>query len=138
MSVFHDRDSDDEDVLRQQFCDWLIANGAKYPKIQWPSTETESGSRGAVAIEPIATNEHMVEIPSHLLMSPPNAFADPDVGKELAESENMLYGDLLITVFIMHGLRQGKKSFYSPFLNILPIPGNLCEWSEAEINELQV
>jgi hypothetical protein len=35
------------------FCQWLRDNGAKYPKIEWPSTDTVGGCRGAKAIETI-------------------------------------------------------------------------------------
>ena len=52
--------------------------------------------------------------------------------------EDMFNGDLLLTVYIMHELRKGDKSFYSPFLSILPEPGNISEWNEEELAELQV
>lgn len=72
-------------------------------------------------------------------MSPPNAFADPEIGEVLRENENkLLHGDLLITVFIMHELRKGERSFYSPFLRILPVPGNVSEWEDEELLQLQV
>jgi hypothetical protein len=31
-----------EEELRIKFCSWLIENGAKFPKILWPSIDTES------------------------------------------------------------------------------------------------
>lgn len=81
----------------------------------------------------------MLEIPTCLMMSPPNAFADPDVGKVLKENEEkLLFGDLLITVYIMHELRKGDASFYSPFLKILPEPGNISEWEDLDLVQLQV
>lgn len=131
-------DQSSEDVLRARFYDWLISNGAKFPKIKWPSMETASGIRGAIATETIATGEHMIEIPIHLMMSPPAAFADPEIGIEMKAVEDMFNGDLLLTVYIMHELRKGDKSFYSPFLSILPEPGNISEWNEEELAELQV
>jgi len=129
---------DKMDEARQRFCDWLQENGARYPKIDWPSTETVSGIRGGVAKEAIATDEHMIEIPMNLMMSPPIAFADPDVGTLLKSVEDMLHGDLLLTVFIMHELRKGVNSFYSPFLAILPEPGNISEWCAEHLALLQV
>lgn len=139
MSELVDNAPADEDRLRQEFCEWLHANGARYPKILWPSNETESGSRGAIALEDIATGEHMLEIPMKLMLSPPNAFADPDIGEALlANEKSVLHGDLLITVYIMHELRKGTASFYSPFLRILPEPGNISEWGDADLRQLQV
>lgn len=128
----------DMDEARQQFCDWLLENGARWPKIDWPSTKTVSGIRGGVAKEAIATDEHMIEIPIKLMMSPPAIFADPEVGVLLKSVEDSLYGDLLLTMFIMHELRKGSASFYSPFLKILPEPGNISEWSEEQLTLLQV
>ena len=126
------------DETRQQFCDWLEENGAKYPKIDWPSTKTVSGIRGGVAKEAIATDEHMIEIPIKLMLAPPAIFADPEVGDLLKSAEDMLHGDLLLTVFIMHELRKGSTSFYSPFLKILPEPSNISEWSDEHLALLQV
>lgn len=130
--------TDSDDVLRSEFRDWLIENGAKFPKIDWPSNDTESGIRGAVARSDIHTGEHLIEIPKHLMMSPPIIYADPDIGEAVRTMKDVLHGDLLLTVFIMHELRKGPKSFYSPFLRILPEPGNISEWSDENLKLLQV
>lgn len=39
----------------RSFIDWLRSNGAEFSGVQWPSRETESGMRGAVARRDIAT-----------------------------------------------------------------------------------
>lgn len=39
----------------RKFIDWLRSNGAEFSGIQWPSRETESGMRGAVARRDVAT-----------------------------------------------------------------------------------
>lgn len=44
-----------DEEAEQNFIDWLRSNGAKFGGIQWPSHETESGMRGAVARRDIAT-----------------------------------------------------------------------------------
>jgi hypothetical protein len=129
---------EDEDQLRQAFVEWLSANGARYPKIDWPSCNTESGIRGGIAKEAIATGECMIEIPVHLMMSPVAAFADPVVGHILSSVKDLLYGDLMLCVYIMHEMRKGKESFYYPFLKILPEPGNISEWSNDDLMLLQV
>lgn len=128
----------DMDEARQQFCNWLHENGARYPKIDWPSTKTVSGIRGGVAKESIASDEHMIEIPIKLMMAPPVIFSDPDVGSLLKSVEDMLHGDLLLTVFIVHEVRKGTNSFYGPFLKILPEPGNVSEWNDEHLALLQV
>ena len=68
------------DARHQKFYEWLIDNGAKFPKIIWPSYETQSGIRGAVAAENIETNEVMFEIPIHLMMCEPNFQKDDRIG----------------------------------------------------------
>lgn len=133
-----ENDTQCDDVLRSEFCAWLLENGAKFPKIDWPSNNTDSGIRGAVARADIRTGEHMIEIPKHLMMSPPIIFADPEIGEACRTMKDVLHGDLLLTVFIINELRKGPKSFYSPFLRILPEPGNISEWTDDDLKLLQV
>ena len=128
----------DDKMRMEEFLAWLQENGASFPKISWPSNETESGSRGAVAVEPIATYECMVNIPVHLMMSPLQAYSDPEIGESLQSCKDLLYGDLLLAVYIMHELRKGRESFYHPYLRIIPESCNIAEWSNDELHMLQV
>ncbi len=125
------------DEKRARFCDWLKENGARYPKIQWPSLDTVGGCRGAKAIETINTGEVMMEIPIKLMMSPVHAFADPVVGTCLKSSQDLLRGDVLLTVYIMYEILKGSDSFYEPFIAILPEPGSIVQWTEEELRALQ-
>ena len=125
-------------VANDTFLQWLRENGAIFPKINWPSNETISGIRGAVCTSDILTNEHMIQIPAHLMLSPPNAFSDAEIGSHLRDNSDMLSGDVLLTIYLMHELRKQEKSFYFPFLNILPTPGNVTEWSANQLLFLQV
>ena len=70
--------------------------------------------------EDIETNEAMLFIPKHLMLSPPIAFNDHDIGHELKSSSDILRGDLLMTVYISHEMMKSTKSFYYPYLSILP------------------
>lgn len=80
---------------------WLLANGASFPKIRWPARATVGGVRGTVAQEdiearaphdivlhdasryclfpplPLQTNEHMLIIPEALMITPPLVRAFP-------------------------------------------------------------
>eukprot|EP00605_Chrysophyceae_sp_TOSAG23-4_P002752 GSChrysophyteH1.ASY1.ANO1.3035.1 assembled CDS len=125
------------DEKREVFCAWLKEHGARYPKIQWPSLDTVGGCRGAKAIETIESNEVMMEIPVKLMMSPLHAFADPVVGQKLEASQDLLRGDILLTVYIMSEILKGDDSFYAPFLAILPEPGSIVQWTQAELDMLQ-
>jgi len=50
------------DAKLARFCAWLRENGATHPKIEWPSTDTVGGCRGAKAKSRIDTNEVMMEV----------------------------------------------------------------------------
>jgi hypothetical protein len=80
----------------------------------------------------------MLEIPKHLMISPPIIYADPVVGDKLKAVGDLICVDLLISVYIMHELRKGSESFYYPFLRILPEPGNISEWEDADLDMFQV
>ena len=122
----------------QDFISWLATNGCRYDKINWPTNETESGSRGAVALETISTNEVMLEIPKCVMMCEPQAFEDPDIGQFLQASRDVIKGDVILAVFVMNELRKQERSFYYPYLKIIPKPDALCEWSNEELDTLQV
>lgn len=127
----------DEMADIQAFTAWLLENGARFDKIDWPSNETIGGIRGAIARENISTNEVMLEIPHRLMMSEVHAFEDEEIGT-LLKSQSIVDGDLLLCLYVMHELRKGDKSFYWPFLKILPQPEPLAEWEDIELETLQV
>lgn len=127
--------SDPERVAKFLF--WLTSNGAVFDKISWPEVDPISGLRGAYAKVDIGPDEVMLDIPARLMMSPPHAFADEEVGAALRSSADLLAGDLLLTVYIMHELRKGETSFYHPYLDILPVAQCLTEWRDEELDDLQ-
>lgn len=72
------------------FCAWLQDNGALFPKIDWPSSITTSGIRGAVAKADIQSNENMIQIPIKLMISPLHIFDNEEIGPFLKESIELL------------------------------------------------
>jgi hypothetical protein len=46
-------------------------------------------------------------------------------------------GDLLLTQYLTYELSKGEASFYYPYIKILPEPGSISKWSDAELDELQ-
>ncbi len=136
MSTCENKDK--QTKLIDSFTNWLKENGAVYSKIEFPSNDTESGVRGAVAIEDIESNEVMLQIPIHLMMCPPVIFQDQDIGDLLRKNHDLLHGDLLLAVYIMHEMLKKESSFYFPYLQILPAPFNISEWSTEELKNLQV
>ncbi len=73
-------------------CQWLRANGATFPKIEWPSRGTVGGVRGAVALDDIATDEKMLCIPISLMITPPLCRASPELAP-VYEHSSMLFAD---------------------------------------------
>ena len=121
------------------FLKWLKDNGARFPKVIWPSRDTVGGVRGAVAIETIETNEPIMYIPHKLLISPPVARASPDIGHIFIDNQSFFRGDddLLLSTYIMYEESRGKESFWYPFLAMLPRPGSISDWTDEEMKEVQ-
>lgn len=131
-------DGEEELVRIERFMVWLKDNGASFPKIDFPRNDTPSGIRGAIALEDISTNEHMMVIPARLMMAPTHILADPIYGPVLDGEKDLLRGDFLMTIYVMHEMRLGEASFYKPYIDILPVPYCISEWNAAELNEFQV
>ena len=106
--------------------------------MEWPASDgTVGGCRGARALEDIASGENMLEIPIKLMMGPPHAFTDPVLGPIIKANEDLLRGDMLLSLFIMFELAKGEDSFYFPYLEMLPEPGSVSQWTEEQLAELE-
>lgn len=42
-----------------------------------------------------------------------------------------------MTQYLTYELSKGEESFFYPYLKILPEPGSVSKWSDAELDELQ-
>jgi len=127
------------ETAEDRFVKWLTDNGAKFPKIQWPARNTVGGVRGTVALDDIATDEHMLEIPTALMLSPPRARASPEIGHVFEENPALFAGDddrVLAAYMVFERLR-GADSFWAPYFDVLPMPGSIADWSVDELKELQ-
>jgi hypothetical protein len=82
------------------------------------------------------TNEHMVTIPGNLMMTPLTAEAS-EIGAMLSQHSEVLRGDDVLTLFLLHEMAKGAASFYWPYLAILPEPSTLLHWAEPELALLQ-
>ncbi len=129
-------------AVEQRFLEWLAANGATLPKIQWPARDTVSSVRGAVALADIAGGEKdMMCIPTALVMSPASAQASPTIGHVFVDGEAFKhaggYGKFETTVFLMHEKVKGASSFWHPYIASLPEPRTVADWNAAELAQLQ-
>mmetsp|Transcript_34752 Transcript_34752/g.55712 ORF Transcript_34752/g.55712 Transcript_34752/m.55712 type:complete len:543 (+) Transcript_34752:854-2482(+) len=118
----------------QAFLKWLHKHGAKIDKIEWPSRKTVSGVRGAVAKQDIKTGEPCFEIPMELVICPHVCYDCPELSKVYRLNHNFFSrdDDLVIALFLMHEKLKGVKSFWHPYISILPRPGGIGDWEPEE------
>ncbi|KAG3098139.1 hypothetical protein PI124_g16948 [Phytophthora idaei] len=120
----------------QRFLQWLQDNGATFPKLQWPVT-TPNGLRGAVATESIATSEPMLCIPQRLLISEELCWQDPQLGPVFRDNRDVFTrDDPIMALFIVRELLLEERSFFHPYLAILPYPESVQDWTHDELREL--
>ncbi|OWY96061.1 hypothetical protein PHMEG_00033772, partial [Phytophthora megakarya] len=123
-------------IAEQRFLQWLRDNGATFPKLQWPTT-TPNGLRGAVALEDIATDEPMICVPRSLLISEHLCWQDPQLQCVYRDNRDVFTrDDPVLTLFIMRELVLGERSFFHPYLSILPYPESVQDWDVDELREL--
>eukprot|EP00826_Nyctotherus_ovalis_P034336 TRINITY_DN2841_c0_g1_i6.p1 TRINITY_DN2841_c0_g1~~TRINITY_DN2841_c0_g1_i6.p1 ORF type:complete len:256 (+),score=52.17 TRINITY_DN2841_c0_g1_i6:68-835(+) len=132
----------------KDFKKWLDVHGASYKKVACPATFTlfpEIVYTGMIAIEDIGYNERIVTIPSSIVINIKIAFyselnpifkASP---KLFSDRLNPRYWEenIMIT-FILYEKHKGAKSFWHPYINILPEHCDcLLNWEDEEIEEVQ-
>lgn len=79
----------------------------------------------------------MIIIPHRLMMSEAHAKDDPELGHVHKDGLPVLRNDNGLALYVMQEKLKGNKSFYAPYLRILPQPRNLGHWEEASLIELQ-
>ncbi|KAL4105369.1 hypothetical protein PRIC1_003436 [Phytophthora ramorum] len=120
----------------QRFLQWLHENGTTFPKLQWPAT-TPNGLRGAVATEHIATAEPMLCVPRRLLISEDLCWRDPQLGPVFLDNRDVFSrDDPVLALFIVRELLLEERSFFHPYLAILPYPESVQDWTQDELREL--
>lgn len=86
---------------------------------------------------PTCAQDHMVQIPHALMMSDFHAKADPDFGHVHRRNSRLLDSDNGLAIYIMQEILKEDKSFYWPYLRVLPTPHNLRSWSQEDLLLLQ-
>jgi len=126
-------------TAEQRFLWWLREHGARIEKLQWPCEACGSTSRGAMARVDIDAGEAMMEIPLKLIINPARCYENLNLApvywmnRDFFEADD----DAIIAVFLMHERLKGEESFWSPYLDILPDPHGVGDWSREEQLELQ-
>lgn len=83
----------------------------------------------------------MLRIPTSLVLSPESALKSETIGHVFADERSFkgIGGDgkFHVTVFLMHERLKGEASFWFPYIQTLPYPRTVLDWTEAELAELQ-
>ncbi|KAG7387716.1 hypothetical protein PHYBOEH_008155 [Phytophthora boehmeriae] len=123
-------------VDEERFLRWLTDNGATFPKLRWPVV-TSNGLRGVSATEEIPSGEPMLSIPRRLLISEELCWKDPQLRPIFEENRDVFTrDDSVLALFLMREMIRGDRSFFYPYLAILPYPESVQDWTEDEIYEL--
>lgn len=79
----------------------------------------------------------MIQIPRALMMSEFHAKNDSDLGHVHCLRPRVLDKDNGLAVYIMQEVLKAEKSFYWPYLRVLPTPHNLRHWGGESLLLLQ-
>ncbi|TYZ62704.1 hypothetical protein PybrP1_008546 [[Pythium] brassicae (nom. inval.)] len=125
------------DAREQRFLDWLAANGAVFPKLQWPASSAGGRGRGVVARADITALEPMLQIPAALVISEQRCWQDPQLRVALEANRDVFArDDPVLALFLVREQLKGDASFFAPYLAILPFPESVQDWSDDELAAL--
>ncbi|CAG8577673.1 22710_t:CDS:2 [Dentiscutata erythropus] len=112
-----------------EFVNWLIENGATFPKVKFD--KDEDGMGGCYAVQPIHPDEIIASLPLKLTIS-------YKLAREHLPMLDLLGCRAVLATFLAHERLLGKSSFYYSYINILPtyIPTPLM-YTEQEMSWLR-
>lgn len=129
----------------EMFNEWAAKNGALTPKMQWPAW-FDDGLLGAKVIADVQHREAHTLVPFRMILSCKRTRAHPILGP-ICEKYPACFEDgrsddweqLTLTLALLYETTLGLKSFWYPYLRILPEDGAQlpCFWSEHELETFQ-
>jgi protein-histidine N-methyltransferase len=126
----------------ERFAEWLAAAGVDLStyKFKLASSSIDSAGNGLVAVREIKAEELLMQIPqAAMLCTAVGRGADSPLARTLA-TDPMLSAtpSASLAVLLLHERLQGSKSFFSPYIDVLPVAFSvpLC-WSIDELAALQ-
>jgi hypothetical protein len=108
------------DTKLEEFLRWLKEKGASFQNLQFVKFSSEG--RGFVATEDFAKNQRLCTVPMELVITE-RKIRESEIGKILSDLrlhevvEDKYLGSYL---FLIGEKQKGKKSFWYPYINILP------------------
>lgn len=131
----------------QRYVSWLRANGAVFPNVfhtqlSYPCVYPPYSLIGVAANSPISRCSLLCSVPFTVCLTPAksnNAELRPVFHRfpKVFEEGKRRWQEMRLSVFLMREKIKGRDSFYSPYIDILPDPETLADWSEAELSLLK-
>lgn len=123
-----------------EFFHWCIKNGVRCPKLSFPVYFGPQGIRGFLATEDINSYDDLLVVPSSLIISKTSCYCSAELGHIYSENYRLFEDDedaAVATYICYHRAIQKDKSFWWPYLRILPDIDVLADWNDQELLALQ-
>lgn len=135
-SSFDDNEVEDEDAKLERLMAWVKEHGGIIDAVK---VSTISGYRGVVAARDMKHGGFGMTIPARLFISLISVLEDPSLGPIYTANLNFFGEDeyLILSVFLAHHMQLQNKSFYFPYLSLLPEPETIDNWADDELSVLQ-
>lgn len=112
------------------------------PKMEYPAF-FEGGLIGTKCIEDIKHREAYLFVPLKIMMTIDKVLNHPVLSgivaahpEAFSEEDNQDYEQLSLCLFLFYEMSLGQKSFWYPYLRLMPIVEFTCLWDEKEIQDM--
>jgi hypothetical protein len=129
------------DLRFLRFLNWLGANGAVFPRVEFPVAFGPEGLVGALAKEDIGASSAFMYIPERLCISVTRA-EESEVADMFIQHPYLFSGhsdsdSYRLYVFLAYERLKQGDSFYHPYFQVIQDTALLSDWNEEELRELQ-
>jgi hypothetical protein len=124
--------NEDPVQIEKNFVEWLLQNGARFPKLEWPvfswPGEVHDGERGVRVTEYLEPGEEMFRVPGSILFNREKCLKS-EISAVFRLHREALFSDrdeLALTLLLLfEKLEKGRESFWWPMVAALPAdPGS--------------
>lgn len=125
------------------FVDWCLENGMKWKNIDFPAYFGDNGElRGVVTTKEIGPYEVILAMPNKLLLTT-TAAKEEDHLKPIFKANHSIFDDeddgdhFILILYLLYERAKGKKSFFFPFLNLVPEIETSLNWTEETLKYVE-
>ena len=118
---------EEPELIEKMFVEWLINNGARFPKLEWPvftwPGEVHDGERGVRVTDFLAPGEEMFRIPGSILFNREKCLKS-EISAVFRRHREALFSErdeLALSLLLLYEkLENGRDSFWWPMIAALP------------------